>query len=133
MERHFGIAAERKRLNSAESPAVYWRLNLEGGGQPATVNHILCSELTSSNGMFHIDAITDDPLNPVSSTNVVEFGLNGITITPRVHPKTGKVTSVTLRWLVVYRYNLLPDDPIIREELENIRPILNGDLITSAI
>ncbi|KAG3011580.1 hypothetical protein JG687_00006164 [Phytophthora cactorum] len=133
MERHFGIEAESKRLNSADSPAVYWRLNLDGSGLPATVNHVLCSQLTNSYGVFHIDAITDDPLNPVSSTNVVKYGLNGITITPRKEPMTGKITSVTLRWLVVYRYNLLPDDPIIREELENIRPILNGDLITSAV
>ncbi|KUF76306.1 hypothetical protein AM587_10004713 [Phytophthora nicotianae] len=133
MERHFGIDAERKRLNNADSPAVYWRLKLDGSGIPATVNHVFCSELTNSYGMFHIDAITDDPLNPVSSTNVVEYGLNGITITPRKDPITGQITSVTLRWLVVYRYNLLPDDPIIRQELENIRPILNGDLITSAV
>ncbi|KAG7380201.1 hypothetical protein PHYPSEUDO_007623 [Phytophthora pseudosyringae] len=134
MERHFGIDAKCKRLNSVDSPVVYWRLTLDGGsGVPAAVNHVLCSELTKSYGMFHIDAITDDPLHPVSSTGLVQYGLNGITITPREEPQTGKITSVTLRWLVVYRYNLLPDDTVIRDELENVRPILNGDLITSAV
>ncbi|KAL3658939.1 hypothetical protein V7S43_016077 [Phytophthora oleae] len=133
MDRHFGVDAKRRRLNSTESPAMYWRLNLDGSGVPATVNHVLCSELTNSYGVFHVDAITDDPLYPVSSTSLVQYGLNGIKITPQREPVTGKITSVTLKWLVVYRYNLLPDDPIIRRELENIRPILNGDLITSAV
>ncbi|KAE8972807.1 hypothetical protein PR002_g26398 [Phytophthora rubi] len=133
MKRHFGIEAKYTRLNNKESPAVYWRLKLKGGGIPASVNHVLCSELTQSYGMFHIDAITDDPLQPVSSKDLVQYGLNGITITPRKEPESDKIISVTLRWLVVYRYNLLPDDPTIKEELEIIRPILNGDLITSAV
>ncbi|KAG2921242.1 hypothetical protein PC116_g4542 [Phytophthora cactorum] len=38
-----------------------------------------------------------------------------------------------LRWMIVYRYNLLPDDPGLKYELEFIRPILNGDLITSFV
>ncbi|POM74335.1 Hypothetical protein PHPALM_8728 [Phytophthora palmivora] len=133
MKRHFGVDAKRKMLNSTDSPVTYWRLNLDGSGAPATVNHVLCSELTQSYGMFHIDAITTDPLYPVPATSLVQYGLNGIKITPRKESLTGKITSVTLTWLVVYRYNLLPDDPIIREELENIRPILNGDLITSVL
>lgn len=133
MKRHFGVDAKCTRLNKEDSPAVYWRLKLQGSGIPASVNHVLCSELTQTYGMFHIDAITDDPLHPVSSKDLVQYGLNGITITPRKEPDSDKVVSVTLRWLVVYRYNLLPDDPTIKEELEGIRPILNGDLITSAV
>eukprot|EP00644_Phytophthora_capsici_P012330 jgi/Phyca11/9534/fgenesh1_pm.PHYCAscaffold_38_\ len=134
MDRHFGVDAKRKRLNSTDSLAQYWQLNLDGGsGVPATVNHVLSSELTNSYGVFHIDAITDDPLYPVSSTNMVQYGLNGIKITPRREPVTGEIISVTLKWLVVYRYKLLPDDPIIRDELENIRPILNGDLVTAVV
>ncbi|GMF26846.1 unnamed protein product [Phytophthora lilii] len=132
MRRHFGVDAKRTYLNSSESP-VYWRLNLEGSGSPATVNHVLSSALTQSHGMFHIDAITDDPLYPVSPSDVVQYGLCAMTITPRKEPLTGKILSVTLRWLVVYRYNLLPCDPAIKDELEIIRPILNGDLITGYV
>ncbi|OWY96325.1 hypothetical protein PHMEG_00033433 [Phytophthora megakarya] len=128
MKRHFGVDAKRKRLNSADSLVNYWRLNLDGSGTSATVNHALCSQLTKSYGMFHIDAITNDPLYPVSTSGLIQYGLNGIKITPRKEALT-----VTLKWLVVYRYNLLPDDPIIRGELENVRPILNGDLITSVV
>ncbi|OWZ21881.1 hypothetical protein PHMEG_0003510 [Phytophthora megakarya] len=133
MKRHFGVDAKRKRLNSEDSPVNYWRLNLDGSGAPATVNHVLCSKLTKSYGMFHMDAITNDSLYPVSTTDLIQYGLNGITIAPRKEVLTGKITSVTLKWLVVYRYNLLPDDPIIQRELENVRPILNGDLITSVV
>jgi hypothetical protein len=133
MKLHFGIDATRKTLNSSASPVMYWRLSLKGGGLPATVNHVLCSELASSHGLFHVDAITDDPLHPVSSADRMQFGLCGITLTPRKDAETGKTLSVTLRWLVVYRYNMLPNDPAIPEELEANRPILNGDLITSAI
>ncbi|KAL4156584.1 hypothetical protein PRNP1_005614 [Phytophthora ramorum] len=133
MKRHFGIDAKRTRFNNADSPASYWRLVLNGNGIPAKVNHVLCSELTRSHGVFHIDAITDDPLHPVFSEDPLQYGLCGLTITPRKEAVTGKIVSVTLRWLVVYRYNLLPDNPRVKDEMEIIRPILNGDLITSAV
>lgn len=44
----------------------------------------------------------------------------------------GKFTSVTLWWAAVYRYNLLPNDPALKADLE-IVPILNGDLITASV
>ncbi|KAG3116575.1 hypothetical protein PI124_g4972 [Phytophthora idaei] len=130
MKRHFGVGVTRKRLNRADSPVAYRRWTLDGNGIPARVNIVLCSELTASHGLFHIDVITDDPLYPVSS---VQYGICGVTITPQREPVTGKILSVTLQWLVLYHYNLLPDDPVLAKELEIIRPILNGDLITSSV
>lgn len=133
MKRHFGIETTRTRLNSGDEPASYWRLNLDGAGLPATVNHVLCSELTPSHGMVHMDAVMDDPLHPVARDSPLEFGISGLTMTPRKEPVTGKTVAVTLRWAVVYRYKLLPDDPALRKDLEIIRPILNGDLITASV
>ncbi|EGZ12046.1 hypothetical protein PHYSODRAFT_517133 [Phytophthora sojae] len=133
MKRHFGIDATRTRLNGDDEPASYWRLSLDGAGLPATVNHVVCSELTPSHGMVHVDAVIDDPLHPVTRTSPLEFGISGLTMTPRKEPLTGRTVAITLRWVVVYRYKLLPDDPALRKDLEIIRPIFNGDLITASV
>ncbi|KAG2767204.1 hypothetical protein PC129_g15096 [Phytophthora cactorum] len=133
MKRHFGVDATRTRLNGADAPAAYWRLNLAGVGLPATVNHILCSELTPSHGMIHMDAVVDDPFYPTSQSSPLEYGISGLTMTPRKDPLTGKTVAVALRWVVLYRYKLFPDDPALKKDLEIIRPILNGDLITASV
>ncbi|RLN14932.1 hypothetical protein BBJ28_00000896 [Nothophytophthora sp. Chile5] len=133
MKRHFGVDAKRMRLNSADSPVIYRRSTFVGTGLPATINNVVSSELTNSHGMVHIDSITNDALHPVTSTGPSQFGICGLTITPRKDALTGRAASVTLRWVVVYRYNVLPDDPAIKSELEIIRPILNGDLITATV
>ncbi|GMF25923.1 unnamed protein product [Phytophthora lilii] len=133
MKRHFNVIAKRTRLNSADSPVVYRRSTFNGAGLPATVNNVVCSELTASHGMVHIDAITDDPLHPVNRTGPSQYGICGLTITPRKDPVTGRTMSVTLRWAVVYHYNVLPDDPALKDDLEIIRPIMNGDLITATV
>ncbi|KAG6610708.1 uncharacterized protein IUM83_06620 [Phytophthora cinnamomi] len=133
MKRHFNVNAKRTRLNSADSPVVYRRSTFNGAGIPAIVNNVVCSELTPSHGMVHIDAITEDPLHPVNRTGPSQYGICGLTITPRKDPVTGRTVSVTLRWVVVYHYNLLPDDPALKDDLEIIRPILNGDLITATV
>ncbi|CAI5743943.1 unnamed protein product [Peronospora destructor] len=132
MKRHFGFNIEVTRLNSIDEPAAYWLLTLDGGGIPATVKHILCSELTPSHGMIHLDAVVDDPLHPIYQTSKLEFGISGLTLTPR-KDRTGKTVAVTLRWIVLYRYKLLPDDPALRKELALNRPILNGDLIIASV
>ncbi|ETN00951.1 hypothetical protein PPTG_17277 [Phytophthora nicotianae INRA-310] len=133
MKRHFNVNAKRVRLNSVDSPVVYRRSTFNGAGLPATVNNVVCSELTASHGMVHIDAITEDPLHPVNRSGPSQYGICGLTITPRKDPVTGRTVSITLRWVVVYHYNLLPDDPAIRNDLEIIRPILNGDLLTATV
>ncbi|KAL3658938.1 hypothetical protein V7S43_016076 [Phytophthora oleae] len=133
MKKHFGVETKRRRLNNAEASVVYRRSTFNGSGVPSTVNNIVCSELTASHGMVHIDAVTEDPLHPISDATSSQFGICGITITPRKEPVTGKTLAVTLRWVVVYRYNMLPCDPAIKEDLEIIRPILNGDLITASV
>ncbi|RLN52521.1 hypothetical protein BBJ29_006986 [Phytophthora kernoviae] len=131
MKRHFGVNANRTRLNSVDSPVMYRRSTFSGAGLPATVNNVVCSELTPSHGMVHIDAVIDDPLHPVTGTGPSQYGICGLTITPKKDPITGATLSVTLRWMVVYHYNMMPDDPLIKEDLTMIRPILNGDLITA--
>ncbi|CEG43855.1 uncharacterized protein PHALS_14144 [Plasmopara halstedii] len=133
MKRHFNVNAQRVRLNRVDSPVVYRRSTFHGAGLPATVNNVVCSELTPTVGMVHVDAITDDPLYPVHRTIPSQYGICGLTLTPCTDPVTNKTISVTLRWMVVYHYNLLPDDPAIKKDLEIIRPILNGDLITSIV
>jgi hypothetical protein len=133
MKTHFGVDAKRQRLNNADSSVVYRRSTFNGSGVPATVNNIVCSELAASHGMVHIDAVADDPLHPVSSSVLSQYGICGLTITPRKEPLTGRTLSVTLRWVVVYHYNMLPHDPAIKEDLKIIRPILNGDLLTAAV
>ncbi|KAG1694037.1 hypothetical protein DVH05_022054 [Phytophthora capsici] len=133
MKRHFNVNAKRVRLNSIDSPVVYRRSTFNGAALPATVNNVVCSELTPTHGMVHIDAITDDPLHPINRSSPSQYGICGLTITPRKDPVTGRTVSVTLRWVVVYHYNMLPDDPAIKEDLEVIRPILNGDLLTATV
>ncbi|KAE8892197.1 hypothetical protein PF005_g12232 [Phytophthora fragariae] len=113
MKRHFGVEANRTRLNDAESTVVYRRSTFNGSGVPVTVNNIVCSELTASHGMVHIDAVTDDPLHPVPESASSQYGICGLTITPRKEPVTGKTLSITLRWVVVYRYNMLPHESAI--------------------
>uniref|UniRef100_A0AAV1UYI1 Uncharacterized protein n=1 Tax=Peronospora matthiolae TaxID=2874970 RepID=A0AAV1UYI1_9STRA len=71
MKRHFNVNAERLRLNSEDSPVVCCRSMFQGAGLPAIVNNVIYSELTSSRGMAHIGAITDDPLYPRSQKFVV--------------------------------------------------------------
>ncbi|KAL4102098.1 hypothetical protein PRIC1_005846 [Phytophthora ramorum] len=109
MKHHFGINTTHTRLNRPDSPIIYWRSTLDGGGLPATVNHIVCSELTPSHGMLHMDAITNDPLNPIPRTCPLEYGICGLTITPSKGAITGRATSVTLRWAAVYRNKLMPN------------------------
>ncbi|EGZ12080.1 hypothetical protein PHYSODRAFT_456962, partial [Phytophthora sojae] len=104
-------------------------LSFEETGLIATMNHVVCSNLTAHHGMIYMDAITEGPLHPVPTTNPLHFGICALTITPNSEPNAG----VTLRWVVLYRYNLMPDDPALKSDLELSRPILNGDLITSAI
>ncbi|GMF41543.1 unnamed protein product [Phytophthora fragariaefolia] len=133
MKRHFGVKASRTRLNSSDSAVVYRRSIFNGSGVPATVNNIMCTELTASDGMVHIDAVADDPLHPVPQSASSQYGICGLTITPRKELVTGKTLSITLRWVVVYRYSMLPHDPAIRGDLDIIRPILNGDMLTAAV
>ncbi|CAI5728660.1 unnamed protein product [Hyaloperonospora brassicae] len=133
MKRHFGVEATRTRLNSADAPAEYWQLDLRGVGLPSSVNHILCSDLTSSHGVIHMDAVIDDPLYPASRANDLEFGVSGLTLTPRRELGTNQVVAITLRWIILYRYKLLANDPALRKDLEYQRPILNGDLVTASV
>ncbi|KAJ8563781.1 hypothetical protein ON010_g7567 [Phytophthora cinnamomi] len=130
LRRHFGVQASRARLNSAESPIAYWRLSANGVGFSPTVNHVMYTNLTPSLGVVHLDAITGDPLYPTGRSG---FDVCGLTITPRKDSATGRTISVTLRWVVLYRYNMLPDDPALQKSLEVVRPILNGDLITASV
>ncbi|ETM02661.1 hypothetical protein F442_00943 [Phytophthora nicotianae P10297] len=130
LKHHFGMNATQTKLNSEESP-VYWRMGYENaGGLPATANQVMCSELTTTHATVHLDTITDDPLHP---SNSIEFGNCGLTLTPRIESATDKTVSVMLRWAVVYRYDILPDHPILQKHVEMIRPILNGDLITASL
>uniref|UniRef100_M4BKB3 START domain-containing protein n=1 Tax=Hyaloperonospora arabidopsidis (strain Emoy2) TaxID=559515 RepID=M4BKB3_HYAAE len=133
MKRHFNVNAERVRLNSEDSPVVYRRSTFQGAGLPAIVNNVICSELTSSHGMVHIDAIIDDPLHPVHKSLSSQYGIGALTVTPQKDAVPGQPTSVTLRWVVVYHYNMLPDDLALKKDLEIIRPILNGDLLTATV
>ncbi|CAH0492097.1 unnamed protein product [Peronospora farinosa] len=133
MKRHFNVNTKRVRLNSVDSPVMYRRSTFHGAGLPAIVNTVVCSELTPSHGMVHIDAILDDPLHPVCRNTSSKYGICGLTLTPRKEAVTGRTMSVTLRWMVVYNYNILPDDPALKDDLEIIRPILNGDLLTATI
>ncbi|GMF26845.1 unnamed protein product [Phytophthora lilii] len=83
MKRHFGIEARRTRLNSEESPVNYRQSTFNGVGLRSTVNNIMCSELTLSHGMVHVDAITDDPLHPIDAANSLKYSICALTITPR--------------------------------------------------
>ncbi|KAF4129031.1 WD domain G-beta repeat domain-containing protein, partial [Phytophthora infestans] len=129
LKHHFRMNVSQSKLNDEASP-VYWQMNYESaGGLPATVNQVLCSGLTTTHATVHLDTITNDPLYP---SNSVEFGICGLTLTPRIESSTDKTESVTLRWTVVYRYNMLPGDPALQKHVEMIRPIFNGDLITAS-
>ncbi|KAG7390827.1 hypothetical protein PHYPSEUDO_006649 [Phytophthora pseudosyringae] len=133
MKQHFGIGANHRKLNDKESPMHYQRSSFTGPGASWTENNVVCSELTSSHGIVHIDAVVDDPLYPVSPMASSRYGICCLTISPNKNALTDETLSVTLRWVVVYRYNMLPDDPAVKEDLEAIRPILNGDLITASV
>ncbi|GMF16916.1 unnamed protein product [Phytophthora lilii] len=130
MKRHFGVDTARTRLNRVNELTGYWQLHRDGAGFPTIVNHVVTSELTQTHGIIHVDALTGDPLYPSAP---FEFDIKGITIAPRKDPMTDKNVSVTLRWVVLYRYILQPDDPALQRNLEMIRPILNGDLITASV
>ncbi|KAI9915694.1 hypothetical protein PsorP6_007249 [Peronosclerospora sorghi] len=133
MKKHLGITAKRERLNSPESPVFYSRTTFTGSPLEHTVNNIMCSELTASHGMVHLDVVTEDLLHPVSASATPLYGICGLHVTPRKDLTTGHTLSVTLQWIVVYHYNMLPLDPAIPHGLEMLRPILNGDLITATI
>ncbi|KAG3116365.1 hypothetical protein PI124_g5632 [Phytophthora idaei] len=130
LKRHFGIHATRTKLNGEASPA-YWQMDCENaGGLPVRVNQVSCSEITASHATVHLDTITNDQLHP---SNSMEFGICALTITPRIEPATARIVSVALRWAVVNRYDMLPDDTILQKHVEMILPILNGDLITASV
>ncbi|TDH71880.1 hypothetical protein CCR75_004404 [Bremia lactucae] len=133
LKRHLGIDVTRTRLNEANAPTAYWRTEVDGCALPATVNHIVCSELVPTHGMIHMDAVVNDLLFPATEKSPVEYGLSGLTLTPQNTPKMEGTAAVTLRWVVLYRYNLLPHDPVILQDLEILRPCFNGDLITASI
>lgn len=133
MKKHFGVHTKRTRLNRPDSPVIYRRSSFQGHGLPMIVNNIVSTELTASHGMVHIDAVTDDALYPVTGTAASRFGICGLVLTPRREQVTRKLVAVTLRWMVVYRYKMVPCDPAIEEEIKNIRPLLNGDLLTASV
>lgn len=133
LKRHLGVDTTTQLLNSAESPVHYLRSSFKRPQGSWTENYVLCSDLTPAHGMVHIDAVTDDPLCPVSASASWQYSICGLTVTPRKHKLTGRTLSVTLRWVVVYRYETMPNDPAIQADLEIIRPILNGDLITASV
>ena len=133
MKTHFGVQATRARLNSTDSSVLYRRSSFRGLGLNATMNNIVCSELTASHGMVHVDTVTDDPLYPVPASASSQYGLCGLTVTPQKEPLTGETRSVTLRWIAIYRYNMLPHELAVQEGLKVMRPILNGDLITASV
>uniref|UniRef100_M4BKB1 START domain-containing protein n=1 Tax=Hyaloperonospora arabidopsidis (strain Emoy2) TaxID=559515 RepID=M4BKB1_HYAAE len=133
IKRHVGAELTRTRLNKDNDPAGYWRLELSGVGLPATVNHIVCSELIPSHGVIHMDAVMHDTVHPVLRGSDMEFGIAGLTITPQKEDGTDKTVATMLRWVVLYCYNLLPNDPALRRDLEYTRPILNGDLIIASV
>uniref|UniRef100_A0AAV1UH90 Uncharacterized protein n=1 Tax=Peronospora matthiolae TaxID=2874970 RepID=A0AAV1UH90_9STRA len=133
MKTHFGVHTTRSRLNNIESPVIYRRSSFSGSGLEATINNIVCSELTASHGMVHVDTVTNDPLYPVPASASSQCGLCGLTVTPHKDPMTGKTLSVTLRWLAVYRYNMLPHELADQQGMKIMRPVLNGDLITASV
>ncbi|KUG00382.1 hypothetical protein AM587_10016755 [Phytophthora nicotianae] len=130
MKLHCDINVKRTRLNRDDASPSYWKSVFENEvGLPAVVNHVMCSELTSSHGIAHLDSVIDS-LHPSSSN---EYDINGLTLTPQKESSTGRTVSVMLRCVVVYRFNMHPDNPSLQRKFEKIRPILNGDLITTAI
>ncbi|CEG43857.1 uncharacterized protein PHALS_14146 [Plasmopara halstedii] len=133
LKRHFGIHATRKKLDCMDASMQYWRLSIDGKVIPSTANNVLCAQLTPTHGIIHVDAIVSDPLHPLPYTNLVKYKICGLTVTPQKESETGKPSGVTLKWIALYQYNLLPDDPVLLMDLRVIRPILNGDLITSSV
>ncbi|KAE8892392.1 hypothetical protein PF005_g12230 [Phytophthora fragariae] len=130
IKRHLGIDAQRRGLDSA-GVGVNYRRSTFKAEHSWTVNNIFCSELTRSHGMIHIDVVTDDPLHPIPASASSHYCVCGVIVTPRKDPVTGKNVSVMLRRLVVYRYNMLPHEPAVLEDVQIIRPLLNGELINA--
>ncbi|KAI9922989.1 hypothetical protein PsorP6_000769 [Peronosclerospora sorghi] len=108
MKRHFNVHADRVRLNHVDSSVLYRRSTFKGAGLPATVNNVVCSVLTPSHGVVPFDAIMDDPLHPINLSSPSQFGVCGMTVTPRKDTVTGQTVSVTLRdtWSLTYSYHL---------------------------
>ncbi|GMF51618.1 unnamed protein product [Phytophthora fragariaefolia] len=133
LKRHFGIDLTAELLSSVGPSAHYLRSNFKRAENSWEENNFLCSDRTPLHGMVHIDAVTDDPLYPVSDSASWQYSICSIIVTPQKDPITSKTVSVTLRWLAVYRYGMPPNDPAIQADLEVIQPILNGDLITASL
>lgn len=131
VKKHFGIDAQRGKLDDAGLGIHYQRSMFESQHSSWMVNNIFCSELTRTHGMVHIDVVTDDPLHPIPAFAASHYCVCGVLITPRKDPLTGEIVSVTLRRLIVYRYNMLPHEPAVMEDVQIIRPLLNGDLINA--
>ncbi|GMF45515.1 unnamed protein product [Phytophthora fragariaefolia] len=133
VKRHFGIDAQRKKLDDTKRGVIYRRSTFEAVNSSWTINNIFCSDLTQSRGMIHIDVVTDDPLHPVPASASSHYCVCGVIVTPRKEPMTGKTLSVMLRRIVVYCYNMLPHEPAVMDDVQIIRPLLNGELINDSV
>lgn len=106
----------------------YRRTTIASSALEATANTLVCASLRDRRGVFHVDAVMDDARHPFSVRETPRWAIAGLTLEP-----DDARQAVTLRLAIVYRYERLPQDPAVAQEMREHRAILNGDLLMAAV
>ncbi|TMW67211.1 hypothetical protein Poli38472_012327 [Pythium oligandrum] len=98
-----------------------------------SLNTTFACKVVDGVGIIHSDVVVRDELYPMPADESIQrVGCTTITITPVRDAATGNVKMV-LRRLLVYRYNILPHNPVVQQDMKLNRCIFNGDLLTAII
>lgn len=99
----------------------------------ACANIAFSAGIVDGFGVMHHDNILNDPCSPTTAHTTIDYLCSyALTITPVTDAQTGQVKMVVRR-LVVYRYGILPHNPIVQEDMKRVECVLNGDLLTAVI
>lgn len=126
--------ADRQNLLDAElglradDYVQYRRTTIASAALAATANTVVCASLRETHAVFHVDVIKDDAQHPFRARETPRYAVAGLTLEP-----SDARAAVTLRLAIVYRYERLPQDPAVEQELRAHRAILNGDLLMASL
>jgi hypothetical protein len=132
-------------------------VNFKNAFFSTTLNSVISARIEDNMAIIHSDFIDNDPLYPpVSNEPVFRCGINAyvlycssrmslsvdtdelirdcrIMLTPVTDVVTGKVSKIVLRRVILYRYNLLPHDTLVQEDMKLNQSLINGDLLTAKV
>lgn len=102
------------------------------GVMETKLNSTFIATLRKDTAVIHTDFIDHDELYPLRRDEQRREIVQAVSLTLTQDATTG-LKTVLLRRVLVYRYHMLPQSPVIEQELNGTMPVVNGDMLMALL